>query len=85
MTQPYDDDIAHDTGHDDQAVAADGGAGDGEAAGRPESLGDARVDEAATRLDDLSQRPVSDHIAVFDDIHGRLRGALEDAAVDQPG
>jgi hypothetical protein len=51
----------------------------------PESLGDPRVDEAVARLDDLSGRPVSDHVAVFDDIHGRLRGALEDAAVDQPG
>lgn len=49
-----------------------------------ESLGDPRVDEAVARLDELAQSPVSDHVAVFDDIHGRLRGALEDAAVDQP-
>jgi hypothetical protein len=51
----------------------------------PESLGDPRVDEAVGRLDDLAGQPVSQHVAVFDDIHGRLRGALEDAAVDQPG
>jgi hypothetical protein len=85
MTQPYDDDIAHDTGHDGQDEPGGDDARNGEVAHQPESLGDPRVDEAVDRLDDLSQRPVGDHVAVFDDIHNRLRGALEDAAVDQPG
>jgi hypothetical protein len=48
----------------------------------PGSVGDARLDEAVARLDDLRERPVGDHVEVYDDIHARLRGALEEAAVD---
>lgn len=47
-----------------------------------ESSGDARVDGAVERLVELADRPVSDHVEVFDDIHGRLRAALEEASVD---
>ncbi len=51
---------------------------------RPEqqSFGDERVDRAVERLAELDERAVSDHVEVFDDIHGRLREALEEAAVD---
>jgi hypothetical protein len=49
-----------------------------------ESFGDARVDSAVERLAELPQRSVADHVEVFDDIHARLREALEEAAVE-PG
>jgi hypothetical protein len=51
---------------------------------RPEqqTFGDERVDRAVERLAELDERAVSDHVEVFDDIHGRLREALEEAAVD---
>jgi hypothetical protein len=45
-------------------------------------LGDARVEAAVARLDDLAERPVGEHAEVFDDIHQRLRDALEEAAVE---
>ncbi|MGH3318212.1 MAG: hypothetical protein ACRDO0_18875 [Nocardioidaceae bacterium] len=48
----------------------------------PQSFGDARVDRAVERLAELDERAVGDHVEVFDDIHGRLRDALEEAAVD---
>lgn len=51
---------------------------------RPQSFGDPRVDGAVARLDELSDRPVGEHVEIFDDIHGRLRAALEDAAVEEP-
>ena len=48
----------------------------------PESLGDPRVDAAVRRLADLSERPVAEHVEVFEDVHAQLRAALEDAAVE---
>jgi hypothetical protein len=48
----------------------------------PQSFGDERVDRAVERLAELDERAVGDHVEVFDDIHGRLRDALEEAAVD---
>jgi hypothetical protein len=48
----------------------------------PQSFGDERVDRAVERLCELDERAVGDHVEVFDDIHGRLRDALEEAAVD---
>lgn len=47
-----------------------------------ESLGDARVDGAVARLEELSERPVSEHVEVFDDIHARLRDALGETAAE---
>lgn len=52
------------------------------AAQDPESLGDPRVDAAVRRLTDLSERPVAEHVEVFEDVHAQLRAALEDAAVE---
>jgi hypothetical protein len=43
--------------------------------GRP-STGDARVDEALTKLDGLDGLPLPEHPAVFEHIHGALTGAL---------
>jgi hypothetical protein len=34
------------------------------------------VDEALSRLDELAELPVSEHPAVFDQVHGRLREVL---------
>ena len=38
--------------------------------------GDARVDQALRRLDDLDDLPLTEHAAVFEHIHGELTGAL---------
>jgi hypothetical protein len=48
----------------------------------PQSFGDERVDRAVERLAELDERAVGDHVEVYDDIHCRLRDALEEAAVD---
>ena len=72
---------------DEPAVAPDGGAV--ETAGtrgatvprvRP-STGDARVDDAVARLDDLAALPVAEHVAVFEYVHERLTEALGDLDV----
>ena len=72
---------------DEPAVVADAGAV--EAAGtrwaavpraRP-STGDARVDDAVARLDDLAALPVAEHVAVFEYVHERLTEALGDLDV----
>jgi hypothetical protein len=41
--------------------------------------GDARVDAATARLDELAHLPTADHVAVYDDVHHRLQDALSDA------
>lgn len=48
----------------------------------PEPSGDPRVDAGVARLAELDDLPVSRHVEVFDDIHARLRDALESAAED---
>ena len=82
---------------DDPAVVADAGAdvadaGAAKPAGtrwaaapraRP-STGDARVDDAVARLDDLAALPVADHVAVFEYVHERLTEALGDLDVPAP-
>ncbi|HTW02811.1 MAG TPA: hypothetical protein VMF87_21075 [Streptosporangiaceae bacterium] len=50
--------------------------GDGEAAGPREATGEPRVDAALARLDELAGRPVTEHRAVFEDVHRRLRDVL---------
>jgi len=42
---------------------------------------DARVDAATARLDEVTDLPTSDHVAVYDDVHRRLQDALSDADV----
>ena len=59
-----------DDGADDGATTSEGG------------VGDPRVDDAVARLEELTERPVSEHAEVFDDIHQRLRDVLEEAAVE---
>jgi hypothetical protein len=53
----------------------------GELPGRPgeqrrPATGEPRVDAALARLDELAGRPVTEHRAVFEDVHRRLRDVL---------
>jgi hypothetical protein len=43
---------------------------------RRQETGEPRVDDALRRLDELTELPVSDHLAVFEDVHARLSGVL---------
>jgi hypothetical protein len=60
------------------------------AAPRP-ATGEARVDAALARLDELAGRPVTEHRAILEDVHRRLRDVLGELdtrpshAEDQPG
>ena len=42
----------------------------------PVPTGDARVDEAVTALNRLKGRPADEHVAVLEEVHGRLRDIL---------
>jgi hypothetical protein len=77
-------------GHDsqDDAVGLDDAAGDPEggpdlSATAPavpvERTGNPVVDSVLDSLRELEQMPVSEHVAVFEAAHDRLRGALADA------
>jgi hypothetical protein len=71
-------DMEEDTG----AVAWDAGetgGGGRPVPGEPEqrpATGEPRVDAALARLDELSGRPVTEHRAIFEDVHRRLRDVL---------
>jgi hypothetical protein len=45
------------------------------------TTGDARVDDAVARLDDLAGLPIAEHLAVFEYVHERLTEALGDLDV----
>ncbi len=45
----------------------------------PPATGDARVDAALARLGELVDLPSGDHADVYEDVLGRLQGALADA------
>ena len=49
--------------------------------GDVEITGEARVDAATARLDEIPDLPTQDHVAVYDDVHRRLQDALSDAEV----
>ena len=70
----------------DEPVGAGGPAGMRWAAGPRQraSTGDARVDDAVARLDDLAGLPVAEHLAVFEYVHERLTEALGDLDVHAP-
>jgi len=61
----------------DDAQAAD-------ALGGPPATGDDRVDEAVAGLSRLSGRPAEEHVAVLEEVHGRLRDILDELA-ENPG
>lgn len=46
--------------------------------GRP-STGDDQVDQALTRLDELADAPVRDHVGAFEAVHAALHDRLADA------
>lgn len=48
------------------------------------ATGDARVDDAVARLDDLAALPLAEHLAVFEYVHERLTEALGDLDVHAP-
>jgi len=49
--------------------------------GDVELTGEARVDAATARLEEIPDLPTPDHVAVYDDVHHRLQDALSDADV----
>jgi len=73
---------------DGPAVVDDSASADPPARVRPAvvrpSTGDARVDDAVARLDDLAALPVAEHLAVFEYVHERLTEALGDLDVHAP-
>ena len=71
------DAVAWDEGED--AVARDQGEGDAldpDGPGQRPATGEPRVDAALARLDELAGRPVTEHRAIFEDVHRRLRDVL---------
>jgi hypothetical protein len=54
------------------------------AAGPAPATGDARVDDAVMRLDDLAGLALAEHPAVFEYVHERLTEALGDLDVHTP-
>ena len=46
--------------------------------------GDARVDDAVAGLSRLQGRPAEEHVAVLEEVHGRLRDILDDLAPSGP-
>ena len=61
------------------AVARDQGEGDAldpDGPGQRPATGEPRVDAALARLDELAGRPVTEHRAIFEDVHRRLRDVL---------
>ena len=51
---------------------------------RRPATGEPRVDAALARLDELAGRPVTEHRAIFDDVHRRLREVLGELDTRQP-
>jgi hypothetical protein len=48
----------------------------------PPVTGEAPVDDAVRRLDDLTELPVSEHVGAFDEAHRKLQDALADLDED---
>lgn len=46
-----------------------------------EATGDARVDAATARLEEVPDLPTTDHVGVYEDVHRRLQEALSDTEV----
>jgi len=50
-----------------------------------EETGEPRVDEAVAELGRLSDLPLDEHVAVFEDTHTRLRQVLSELDADPAG
>ena len=48
------------------------------------ATGDPRVDDAVAGLSRLRGRPAEEHVAVLEEVHGRLRDILDDLGPGQP-
>ncbi|MFZ0190273.1 MAG: hypothetical protein WAL72_25420 [Streptosporangiaceae bacterium] len=48
------------------------------------ATGDARVDDAVTGLNRLAGRSAEEHVAVLEEVHGRLRDILDDLDPSSP-
>jgi hypothetical protein len=48
------------------------------------ATGEPRVEAALARLDELAGRPVTEHRAIFEDVHRRLREVLGELDTRQP-
>jgi hypothetical protein len=58
---------------------------DEQASQRRPATGENRVDEALARLDELAGLPVTEHPAVFERVHRRLREVLGELDSGAPG
>jgi hypothetical protein len=58
---------------------------DEQASQRRPATGESRVDEALAKLDELAGLPVTDHPAVFEQVHRRLREVLGELDSGEPG
>ncbi len=78
--------LEHGQGHDDASDAPrePGMTGDLSAQQEPvETTGHPIVDEVVASMRDLTQRPVEEHVAIFESAHEKLRAALANAG-DRP-
>jgi hypothetical protein len=78
--------VASDPG--EGAVAWDEGEGDTldpDGPGQRPATGEPRVDAALARLDELAGRPVTEHRAIFEDVHRRLRDVLGELDTREQG
>ena len=66
-----------------RSAAPEDGATDTLPAPAWEATGHRCVDEVLASLDPLTTMPVSEHVAVFEAAHDRLRSALADAGDDR--
>jgi hypothetical protein len=51
--------------------------------GGPPPTGDPRVDDAVAGLRRLPGRPATEHVAILEEVHGRLRDILDDLGPGQ--
>jgi hypothetical protein len=58
--------------------------GPGQPGGQRPATGEPRVDAALARLDELAGRPVTEHRAIFEDVHRRLRDVLGELDTREP-
>lgn len=70
--------------HQTEGSAGEAEHGRPEWAGERPATGEPRVDAALTRLDELEGLPVTEHRAVFEDVHRRLRDVLGELDTGQP-
>jgi hypothetical protein len=56
----------------------------GEPDGPAPGTGEPRVDAALAMLDELAGRPVTEHRAIFEDVHRRLRDVLGELDTREP-